>query len=334
MNSIIKKQEFKIGDENILVKKEEYSSVYRMANDLKEREITDSGFDDISEKCSSSDDWYGSTTYTEALEMLKKGYDPSAKKLKETLKLSLKRMTMNGKRVRFEESVEGFQPIVPLAIMNIPTSMLDVKIKNIKERVISIYYDNGYSSLVSSDDIIKFGQSLFEVIIKLESSGYRINLYVTDGYCDYINDTRDIDLLVVKIKSSNQILDIKKMSFPMTHTAFFRILGFDWYSKTPNGKYKMAYGCSLTQCCRRADFNKKEKKEFIEKIFGKNAVYISGESILDKTSDKEKMQQEIINELKHKVKEKDLEMVRDIPRRKKDEIDPFLEGLKEGFADV
>ena len=334
MNSIIKKQEFKIGDENILVKKEEYSSVYRMANDLKEREITDSNFDDCSERYSDSDDWAGGTTYIEAVEMLKKGYEPSAKKLKETLKLSLKRMTMNGKRVRFEESVEGFQPIVPLAIMNIPTSMLDVKIKNIKERVISIYYDNGYSCCVSSDDIIKFGQSLFEIIIKLESSGYRINLYVTDGYCRERSEPSDIDLLVVKIKSSNQILDIKKMSFPMTHTAFFRVLGFDWYSKTPNGKYKSGYGCSLTQLCNRLSFDKKQKQEFIEKTFGKNAVYISGESILDKTSNKEKMQQEIINELKHKVKEKDLEMARDIPRRKENEIDPFLEGLKEGFADV
>ena len=133
MNSILTKQKIVVGDVETMLKKEEYSTVYRMARDLQTRKVTDERFDDKAKEYSDErSEWNGNLTFSEALDTLEKGYEPTTKKLKEVMKLSLKKMTASEKRIRFEESVEGFQPIVPLAIMNIPTSMLDVKIKNIK----------------------------------------------------------------------------------------------------------------------------------------------------------------------------------------------------------
>lgn len=335
MNSILTKQKIVVGDVETMLKKEEYSTVYRMARDLQTRKITDDRFDDkAKEYADRRKEWYGNLTFGEALDTLAKGYEPTTKKLKETLKLSLKKMTASEKRIRFEESVEGFQPIVPLAIMNIPTSMLDVKIKNIKAKVINIFYDATFLSDKSSDEIIKLGQNVFETIIRLEHCGYRFNLYVVNAFCD--ESDKDIDMLIVKIKSSNQVIDIRKMSFPLTHTAFYRLLGFSWFEKTPNGKYKgMGYGVTLDVYYKRYFSDKELRKEFFDKVFGKNAIYISGNDILETTRGEEERRKKIIEYLKGTVNDVDLERVRDnkTPRpekKKKDKLDYVLRGLWDG----
>lgn len=81
----------------------------------------------------------------------------------------------------------------------------------------------------------------------------------------------------MKIKSSNQPLDLKRMSFPLTHTAFFRVIGFDWYSRFPKGKYRSGYGRALGY-----ELNDREMKEFATKMFGDNAIYIAGSKILSR----------------------------------------------------
>ena len=326
MNSILTKQKIVVGDVETMLKKEEYSTVYRMARDLQTRKVTDERFDDKAKEYSDErSEWNGNLTFSEALDTLEKGYEPTTKKLKEVMKLSLKKMTASEKRIRFEESVEGFQPIVPLAIMNIPTSMLDVKIKNIKAKVINIFYDASFIADKSSEDIIKLGQNVFETIIRLEHCGYRFNLYVVNNFCDIYDN--DIDMLVVKIKSSNQVVDIRKMSFPLTHTSFSRLLGFSWLEKTPNGVYKgSGYGKTLDVYYKRLFNDDKERKEFLEKVLGKNAIYISGNDILDHTRNEEERRKEIAKYLKGIVNGVDLKKVsEETPKPKKPKKDnPFV----------
>ena len=124
-----------------------------------------------------------------------------------------------------------------------------------------------------SDDIIANGQKMLGAILDLEHQGYRINLYAVQSY----NDGSSSDILAVKIKSSNQPLDLKRMSFPLTHTAFFRVIGFDWYSRFPKGKYRSGYGHALGY-----EYNDGQLKEFASKMFGDNAIYIAGSKILSR----------------------------------------------------
>ena len=82
-------------------------------------------------------------------------------------------------------------------------------------------------------------------------------------------------MLVVKVKSSNKPLDLKRMSFPLTHTAFFRVIGFDWYSRCPKATYRSGYGHSLSH-----ELGDEQIKEFSKQILGDNAFYISGNEIM------------------------------------------------------
>ena len=264
MSTIIEKK-IKIGIKNMKVNVEFYDSAMEVYEDCKRRNITDSQFHDMANK--EMGDFESVKDYDEALNFLRNGYQPTVNKLRE--KLSVR--DPGQKRISFQNNIVGSSPIVPLALKGVPNCMVDTKMKQIKCKVIDIYYDMTCSCSTKSEDIIKNGQKVLGAILDLEHQGYRFNLYAIQTY----TDSTSSDILAVKIKSSNQPLDLKRMSFPLTHTAFFRVIGFDWYSKFPKGKYRCAYGHAIGY-----ELNKSDLKEFSAKMFGENAIYIAGKNIL------------------------------------------------------
>lgn len=264
MSTIIEKK-IKTSGHNMKASVEFYESAMDVYADCTRRRITDSEFHDMAHKDMGS--FEGVKDYKEALGYLRNGYQPTVNKLKE--KLNVK--DPGQKRISFHNNIVGGTPIVPLALKGVPNCMVDTKMKQIKCKVIDVYYDMTCSCSTDSDDIIANGQKLLGAILDLEHQGYRFNLYSIQTYAD----SSSVDLLAVKIKSSNQPLDLKRMSFPLTHTAFFRVIGFDWYSKFPKGEYRPCYGHALGY-----ELNKDETKEFASKLFGDNAVYFAGRNIL------------------------------------------------------
>lgn len=240
---------------------EKYDSANEVVSDCENRKITDRQFEDI--KGASSWKWRGVESYEHAMELMRYGYQPTVDKLKEKLKFSRQG---NGKRISFVNNIVGANPIVPLAMMGVPNCMVDMQMKPIKCKVIDVYYDMTMNCGVSCETIIANGQKLLGVILELERSGYRFNLYGTQTYCD----NNAMDMLVVKVKSANQPIDLKRISFPLTHVGFFRVIGFDWYSKTPKGTFKYGYGRGVGY-----KLSDKQLKEFAKNMFGNNAIYIS-----------------------------------------------------------
>ena len=257
------KKKYSKGGKKYAVMVERYNNTAEMVNDLKMRSITNSNFEDKSKSKFGS--WEGVKTYGECLDYLTNGYQPTVDALKESTKPTVKG---NGKRISFKNNIVGGNPIVPLALIGVPNCMQDTYIKPIKAKVIDVYYDVTCGCSINSDDIIEAGQKLLGTILKLEQEGYKFNLYAVQTY----SNSDDCDMLVIKVKSSNQPLDLKRMSYALTHTSFFRVLGFDWYSRTPKGKYRCAYGFNLS--CE-FDYDGKKVNEFTQQIFGKNSIYIS-----------------------------------------------------------
>lgn len=233
---------------------EEYNSASEVAHDCETRPMKKGGWHEPE-----YGEWSGVNSHDEAMELLKNGYEPTVSALKESVKASIKGA---GKRISFQNNIQGFAPIVPLAMMNVPNSMIDMQMKPIKTKVIDVYYDMTASCGTSSDRIIKNGQKILKSIMDLEAQGYKFNLY---AFQSYANES-GADALIVKIKSSSQPFDLKRMSFPLTHTAFFRIIGFDWYSKNPESTFRSCYGHAISR-----ELDAKQ----IEAMLGKNAVYIS-----------------------------------------------------------
>lgn len=264
--SVIVEKSIKAGSKKFRVVVEKYNSAVEVSEDCKTRAITDECFDNMSKKHLGS--WDGVKSYDEALELMRNGYQPTVEKLRERMKVS---KMGDGKRISFVNNIVGAVPVVPLAMMGVPNNMVDMRMKPIKCKVLDVYYDLTCSCGVDSDDIIRNGQKVLGAILELEKQGYKFNLYAVQTY----SGDDDVDVLCVKIKSSSQPLDLKRMSFPLTHTAFFRVIGFDWYSKCPKAKYRSGYGRGLAY-----RLNNKECDEFAKKVFGDNALYISGKQIL------------------------------------------------------
>lgn len=242
---------------------ESYNSAQEMVRDLRTRSITNGRFDDKSNRTFSS--WEGVKTYDECLNYLSNGYQPVVEQLKSSIKPNI---TGEGKRISFHNNIVGGMPIVPLAMIGVPNCMIDTRIKPIKAKVLDIYYDITCASRIDSEDIIEAGQKLLATIMRFEQQGYKFNLYAVQTY----SDDESCDMLTIKVKSSNQPLDIKRMSYTLTHTSFFRVLGFDWYSRTPKGKYRMCYGKNLSYYF---GFDGNRINEFAQQIFGKNSIFLS-----------------------------------------------------------
>lgn len=142
--------------------------------------------------------------------------------------------------------------------------------------MLNIYYDMAAPCLTSKEAIIEAGQKLLAAIMELEMQGYKFNLYAIQSYWN----GSSADVLCTKIKSSNTPLDLKRISFPLTHTAYFRVIGFDWYSKTPKGKFRWGYGHAFGY-----DFDERTMQAGFKELFGNNCVVFSCANILKKDTE-------------------------------------------------
>lgn len=240
---------------------EVYDSVMDVVNDCKTRKITDTRFDNMRTH-SMRKSWEGVNNYKEALQIMNDGWAEEVKGLQATVN---KVKTMTQKRIAFRNDIQGFAPIVPLAILGVPNAMINTIMKPIKSKVISVYYNMAVSCGNSAETIVKNGRKIVEAIVALENSGYRVNLYSLQAY----SNDEGTDLLAVKVKSANQPLDLKRICFPIMHAAMFRVIGFDWYSKFPKGRYRSGYGMALSTA-----IGEKKAQELVRELFGKEAVYL------------------------------------------------------------
>ena len=267
----------KVGDKNYNIHMERFESVAEMVTMNNRRTMNSGGWHDVR---NSGGDWEGVKDFSEAENLLVHGYQPTV----DAMRGVWKGKSGEVGRFKFDNAVAGFAPIVPLALKGVPNCMINMSMKPIKAKVLDVYYDITVSCNVSSEDIIKLGQSILGSVIELEREGYRFNLYGVQTY----SDSHSCDMLVVKLKSASQPLDLKRVSFPLTHTAFFRIFGFDWYSRVPDGTFRFGYGNAMGY-----NFNDNAMNTMAKNIFGKNSVYITASHAVGK--DKEQIKEVISN---------------------------------------
>lgn len=231
--------------------------------------------------CDYSDrlEFYGVKNWDEATDLLMHGYNPMAKELKDVRP----NIVGEGKRIAFKNSVEGFAPVVPLALMGVPNSMIAVRMKPIKAKVLNIYFDSGMTSRVTPAQCIRAGKQLLRVLLSLEQSGYKFNLYSTFSFSQAYSNKGHA--LYVKIKSSGQPLDLKKMSFMLAHPAALRVFAFDWYSRLPGGVYIHNYGSPLSS----RGFSADAISTGLSDLAGQPGIALSVQTIINMGDDAERI---------------------------------------------
>lgn len=159
--------------------------------------------------------------YAEANDLLLYGDKATAKKINDG-GLAKVRCEISKDMVKREiyTSVVGFAPNVPAYLAGSPASMIAIKQKTIREKVINIHYNVATSWQVKSDDIIDVASRFLSALCKIEAGGLRINL--TCGFAVRNHSKTQMTTNVVKIKDSKEKLDVLKVAYPLVHPSMQR----------------------------------------------------------------------------------------------------------------
>ena len=192
----------------------QFESISELMKALDESEVID-GRDNSSE-AERDGDWCDTRTYEEAHDAMING------KMYDNIPTDLNKYKTKGCKEKNNSylDVVGFAPVVPLALQNVPLCMVNKK-KTINNKIVTIIYNCSTPCSVSSSTIMETTAELMKNIIQLEKDGYRVNLYV----CEYCNNGNGFGF-VLKLKTDREILNIKKLCFPLVSSSFLRRIAF------------------------------------------------------------------------------------------------------------
>lgn len=260
---------------------EEFGSAYELVETNLRRPVTPQWEEGClkESRISREEDFFGVSTRAEAYELLRDGWMQELKAMSDSM--SKVSTITQPKKSAFRNDVVGFAPVVPLAMMNVPNSMLNTNVKPVKSKVVKIIYEITDRAGTPSQKFIERGKKIMEAIVSLERSGYRCELYSMQSYFS----DKKAEVLLVKVKEANQPLDVKRMMFPMTHPAFFRVVGFEWQDRFPPARYLFTRGHAL-------HFESNDD-ELAKLMFGDECVFLDAD---DADNGKEKIEKKLRGE--------------------------------------
>lgn len=170
-------------------------------------------------KVSKRDNFYKTTSFTQANMLMLNGWDSGTAKVTEIMNIqaagveSVKRLMLD---------VVGVIPCAPAYLSGSPRNMINIKRRNVSKPVLRLLYCTGALGSVSADTIIKAGATMFNTILGIESAGVRVELWA--GTVSYEWSSNGLELVgnFVKIKSADQPINVMQMTYPIIHPSFQR----------------------------------------------------------------------------------------------------------------
>lgn len=199
---------------------------------------------------------YGFTktgSFEEATELFKNGWSEMAEKLTTKLKTAKSDMATE-KVIRNVLSVAGYQPIVPLFLVGVPTNMMAKRQVAMRQKVLNVTKNIGYNAFVSTDAIVDESVKALQIVQRLEAMGYRVNLNICVGV-----EKADRRLIAkIRIKNANEKFAISKMAFPLVHPSMLRRLVFRYIEVNPNttAPFTDGYGIPMSYQTLKKQFDK------------------------------------------------------------------------------
>ena len=170
----------------------------------------------------------GTSSYEEAMGLLKNGWLSGAEKLADPVKLSQK-SAQTVKRSTQQFGVVGQQAIVPLYLQGAPNSMMSRVNKPVKQKIITINRGITYNAMVTTETILEEGRKTIQIIQSLENAGLRVKLNVIFA----ADSGREKVCVKVCVKQPQERLNISKLSFTLGHPSMLRRIMFRWLETTP-----------------------------------------------------------------------------------------------------
>lgn len=165
---------------------------------------------------------FAGCTFAEAFELLDKGDAKRAAMIK--AEGEILNEAQGGTMPKIEVGVYGCIPSVPNYLRGVPTNMMRVVREPRRNPIIDVYVDTGISYSTKLKEAAIAAAKIANVITAVEMSGVRINLYTVFG----TKECNDAAGFAVKIKEANAPLNLLNIAFPMTNSAFCRVVSLHW----------------------------------------------------------------------------------------------------------
>ena len=165
---------------------------------------------------------FAGCTFDEAFELLDKGDAERAAMIK--AEGEILNESQGETLPKMEIGVYGCIPSVPNYLRGVPTNMMRVVREPKRNPIIDVYVDTGISYYTSLKDAAKATAKIINVITAVEMSGVRVNLYAV--FCT--KKKENTAGFAVKIKEANAPLNLLNIAFPMTNSAFCRVVSLHW----------------------------------------------------------------------------------------------------------
>lgn len=208
----------------------EYNNIAELVSDINAKEVSKL-FEHRKHNLSSikgSRDFTGTINFAEAMNLLNNGWDSGAKQL--TQKLRIKSNSNQTEMVRKTVyDIVGFQASVPRYLQGVPQNMINKKLIPQKKKVINLYKDICYNARVSVEKIMEDSINFLRIAQAIEAQGVSVNLFV----CFISEGGTEASMIKLKIKGSNERLNVSKMAFALAHPSFLRRIVFK-YIETDN----------------------------------------------------------------------------------------------------
>ena len=188
---------------------------------------SDSDFYGFTDSESLVNDCLTSKVNTDSLKAIKEGLHPIS----------------NATKIKFSKNVAGFNPIVPLALINVPKAMRTQKRVTVKSKVINLYISVGVASHYTLKQMREAGKNLMNYVIGLEQEGYRVGLTAIWGAVR----GESVAFVGMKVKDPSQPLDIARCAYPFINPSFTRGICFGWYQRTDGFPHDCCYGAPLSK---------------------------------------------------------------------------------------
>jgi len=165
---------------------------------------------------------FAGCTFSEAFDLLDKGDAKRAAMIK--AEGEILNEAQGGTMPKIEISVYGCIPSVPNYLRGVPANMMRVVREPRRNPIIDVYVDTGISYRTKLKDAAIATAKIANVITAVEMSGVRVNLYAVFG----THESYDYAGFAVKIKEANAPLNLLNIAFPMTNSAFCRVVSLHW----------------------------------------------------------------------------------------------------------
>ena len=186
---------------------------------------------------SGSEDFTGTHSYEQAVEMFKNGWQSKAEELTKKLKV-IQNQVIDEQVQKVLFDVVGFQASVPRYLQGIPTNMVNKKLVPIKQKIVTINKDISYNCGITTEQIVEASIQTLQLVKRIEAQGIRVNLNLIWG----VKASGSNEIVKIRLKSANERVNISKLAFPLVHPSMLRRLCFRYLEVAPTITHGYLYG--------------------------------------------------------------------------------------------